>query len=151
MQASERRPDMDIEADIDALTRSFAPLKASRGYFTVQSNNGVIKIQGNVRSPQARRVLLDNIPNVRGVISCDTSELYDDEMIRFAIGQLLPPGVLSNVHYGAVALTGQLPEGASADAVVSAVMAVKGVRRVANDFAKEHPNVDLTPMPSSQE
>src|SRR5215470_1714873 len=109
----ERRPDVDIEEEVDLLIRSFAPLKASRGYFTVKSVKGKVKIAGNVRSPQARRVLLDNVPHIRGVVSCDGTELYDDEMIRFAVGQLLPPGVVSSVHYGAVALTGDLPDGAS--------------------------------------
>jgi osmotically-inducible protein OsmY len=131
---AERRPDVDIEEEVDLLIRSFAPLKASRGYFTVKSVKGRVKIAGNVRSPQARRVLLDNVPHIRGVVSCDGSELYDDEMIRFAVGQLLPPGVVSSVHYGAVALTGDLPDGASADEILNAVRSVKGVRRVAADF-----------------
>jgi osmotically-inducible protein OsmY len=131
---AERRPDVDIEEEVDLLCRSFAPLKASRGYFTVKSVKGRVKIAGNVRSPQARRVLLDNVPHIRGVVSCDGSELYDDEMIRFAVGQLLPPGVVSSVHYGAVALTGNLPDGASADEIINAVKNVKGVRRVAADF-----------------
>lgn len=131
---AERRPDVDIEEEVDLLIRSFAPLKASRGYFTVKSVKGKVKISGNVRSPQARRVLLDNVPHIRGVGSCDGAELYDDEMIRFAVGQLLPPGVVSSVHYGAVALTGDLPDGASADEILNAVRSVKGVRRVAADF-----------------
>ena len=131
---AERRPDVDIEDEIDLLCRSFAPLKASRGYFTIKSVKGRVRLIGNVRSPQARRVLLDNVPHIRGVVACDGSELYDDEMIRFAVGQLLPPGVVSSVHYGAVALTGDLPDGAVADEIISAVKNVKGVRRVAADF-----------------
>jgi osmotically-inducible protein OsmY len=147
MKPAERRPDIDIEEEIEQLTRSFAPLKASRGYFTARSNHGRIKIVGNVRSPQARRVLLDNVPQIRGVVECDGSELYDDEMIRFAVGQLLPPGVNATVHYGAVALTGKLPEGASAGEITSAISAVKGVRRVANDFDGAE-TVPLTPLPN---
>src|SRR5258707_4713985 len=134
MQASARRPDVDIEEDIDQLVRSFAPLKASRGYFKVLSVNGKVKVTGNVRSPQAHRVLMDNIPHIRGVVSCDGAELYDDEMIRFAVGQLLPPGVNASVHYGAVALTGELPSGTSAQTIMKAISDVKGVRRVAVDF-----------------
>ncbi|MEP7286283.1 MAG: BON domain-containing protein [Chloroflexota bacterium] len=134
MQPTERRPDVDIEEEIEALTRSFAPLKASRGYFTAKSVDGHVKVVGNVRSPQARQVLLDNIPNIKGVVSCEGSELYDDEMIRFAVGQLLPPGVVAGVHYGAVALTGKLPEGVQPDTITKAASGVKGVKRVVTDF-----------------
>src|SRR5436190_12975379 len=104
MQTTERRADLDIREDVESLVRSFAPLKASRGYFSAESINGKVILKGNVRNPQARRVLLDNVPHIPGVVSCDASQLYDDEMIRFAVGQLLPPGVTANVHYGAVSL-----------------------------------------------
>ena len=140
MQPTERRPDVDIEEEIELLTRSFAPLKASRGYFTAKSVGGKVMVKGNVRTPQARRVLLDNIPHIRGVADLDGSALYDDEMIRFSVGQLLPPGVVASVHYGAVALTGHLPEGASAATIVEAIKAVPGVQRVATDFGERAPS-----------
>ena len=152
MNSMERRPDVDIEEEIELLTRSFAPLKASRGYFNAKSVKGHVKVAGNVRNPQARRVLLDNIPHIRGVLSCDGTELYDDEMIRFNVGDLLPPGVSATVHYGAVALTGHLPDGASEDVIKNAVAAVKGVRRVAvalDDEAERQ--VPLPPRPDKLE
>ncbi len=148
METTERRPDVDIEEEIELLCRSFAPLKASRGYFKATSVDGHVKVHGNVRNPQARRVLLDNIPHIRGVVDCAGSDLYDDEMIRFSVGQLLPPGVLASVHYGAVALTGTLPEGASADAIVEAVKAVPGVRRVGAEFG---PGTVVPPSPKKIE
>jgi osmotically-inducible protein OsmY len=141
MEPTERRPDVDIEEEIELLIRSFAPLKASRPYFTIRSIEGNVKVEGNVRNPQARRVLLDNIPHIRGVVGCDSSQLFDDEMVRVAVGQLLPPGVVSNVHYGAVALTGKLPEGASADTIAEAIRAIPGVRRVGAEFGAEIPEV----------
>jgi osmotically-inducible protein OsmY len=144
MEPTERRPDVDIEEEIELLTRSFAPLKASRGYFAAKSVNGKVTVKGNVRTPQARRVLLDNIPHIRGVVECNGSELYDDEMIRFAVGQLLPPGVASSIHYGAVALTGHVPDGASGNTITDAIKAVPGVLRVATDFAERAPS---TPSP----
>ena len=134
MEPTANRPDVDIEEEIDLLVNSFSPLKASRGYFTYASVNGHVKVQGNVRSPQARRVLLDNIPHIQGIVDCDSTELYDDEMIRFSVGELLPPGVLASVHYGAVALTGTLPAGASADTIVKAIEDLAGVRRVGARF-----------------
>jgi osmotically-inducible protein OsmY len=139
MQPTERRPDVDIEEEIELLTRSFAPLKASRGYFKIRCVDGHVQVTGNVRNPQARRVLLDNIPHIRGVVDCDGSKLYDDEMIRFAVGQLLPPGVNASVHYGSVALVGHLPAGTSEDAIVQAIKAVPGVVRVVTDFPAASP------------
>lgn len=134
MEPTGRRPDVDIEEEITQIVRSYSPLKASRSYFTYQSVNGRVVLVGNVRNPQARRVLLENIPRIQGVESVDASRLYDDEMIRFAVGQLLPPGVVASVHYGAVALTGRLPQDASADTIVQAVEQVAGVRRVGAEF-----------------
>jgi len=134
MEFTDHRPDMDIEEEIELLIRSFAPLKTSRGHFTFKSAGGHVTVEGNVRSPQARRVLIDNIPHIRGVVSCDSSKLLDDETVRLAVGVLLPPGVLASVHYGTVALTGDLPEGASAETIIQAVSAVPGVRRVGAQF-----------------
>ncbi len=134
MEPTIHRPDEDIEEEIELLIRSFSPLKTSRGYFNYKSVDGHVSVEGNVRSPQARRVLIDNIPHIRGVVSCDSTKLVDDEMVRIAVGELLPPGVLASVHYGAVALTGNLPEGASADTITEAVSKVQGVRRVGAEF-----------------
>jgi osmotically-inducible protein OsmY len=148
METTDRRPDLDIEEDIGRLITSFAPLKASRGYFTFQSENGYVRVSGNVHTPQARRVLLDNIPRIKGVVGTELTDLYDDEMVRFAIGQLLPPGVLATVHYGAVALTGTLPDGASESTIVQAVEAVPGVRRVGVNFSpRPKPVTESTQSP----
>ncbi len=135
MEPTVRRPDEDIQEEIDQLTRSFSPLKTSRGYFSYKSIDGHVTVEGNVRSPQARRVLIDNIPHIRGVVSCDSTRLVDDEMVRIAVGELLPPGVLASVHYGAVGLTGNLPDGASAETIMDAVSTIPGVRRVGAEFA----------------
>jgi osmotically-inducible protein OsmY len=136
MASTGSRPDVDIEEEIGQLVRSFSPLKASRGYFTFRSVNGHVTLEGNVRNPQARRVLLDNIPRIQGVEQVDHSKLYDDEMIRFAVGQLLPPGVFASVQYGAVALTGRLPAGASAETITQAIERIPGVRRVGAEFGQ---------------
>ncbi len=134
MEPTVHRPDEDIEEEIDLLTRSFSPLKTSRGYFNYKSVDGHVTVEGNVRSPQARRVLVDNIPHIRGVVSLNSTRLVDDEMLRLSVGELLPPGVLASVHYGVVALTGNLPEGAIADTIMEAVSKIPGVRRVGSEF-----------------
>ena len=148
MEPTGHRPDEDIEEEIELLTRSFSPLKTSRGYFAYRSVDGHITVTGNVRSPQARRVLIDNIPHIRGVVSCDSTKLIDDEMVRIAVGELLPPGVLASVHYGAVGLTGDLPDGASADTIMEAVSKVPGVRRVGAEF--DASTADGTEKPAPQ-
>jgi osmotically-inducible protein OsmY len=148
MEPTDRRPDEDIEEEIELLIRSFAPLKASRGYFKFKSTNGHVVLEGNVRNPQARRVLIDNVPHIRGTVDVDSSKLYDDEMVRVAVGQLLPPGVVASVHYGAVALTGQLPDGADADTIQKAISALTGVRRVGAQFG---PGTVETPSPQEIE
>lgn len=131
----EVRPDVDIEDDIHRLIGTFAPLKASRSYFYFKSENGKITLHGNVRSPQAKRVLLDNVPRVAGVVSHEASDLFDDEEVKFRVAQLMPPGVFANVHYGAVTLTGTLPEGAKAEAIAKEIGNIPGVRRVALDLS----------------
>jgi osmotically-inducible protein OsmY len=136
MASTGSRPDVDIEEEIGQLIRSFSPLKASRGYFAFRSVNGHVTLDGNVRNPQARRVLLENVPRIQGVEHVDHSKLYDDEMIRFAVGQLLPPGTFASVQYGAVALTGRLPAGASAETITKAIEKIPGVRRVGAEFGQ---------------
>lgn len=136
MELSDRRPDVDIEEEIAQLVRSFSPLKASRPYFTYQSRDGFVTLIGNVRSPQARRVLTDNVPRLKGVIGVDATRLYDDETVRFAVGQLLPPGIFASVQYGTVALTGRLSAGVSAEAIIQEISTLPGVRRVGADFGQ---------------
>lgn len=134
MEPTSQRPDMDIEEDIRQLINSFPPLKASRPYFTFHSQQGRVVFTGNVRGAQARRVLVENTPRIQGVLGVDATNFYDDEMVRFAVGHMLPPGVFASVQYGAVALTGRLAGGVSAETILHAVEGVPGVRRVAADF-----------------
>ncbi|MCC6972914.1 MAG: BON domain-containing protein [Anaerolineae bacterium] len=134
MEPTEPRPDVDIEEDIKQIIHSFSPLQASRAYFTVHSENGVVTLKGNVRNPQARRVMVDNIPRIEGVKAVISDAFFDDEMIRFKVGELLPPGVHASVMFGAVALTGRLPSGASADIIIKAIAEIPGVLRVGADF-----------------
>ena len=132
-----QRPDVDIEDDIHQLIRSYAPLQISRGYFHIEVSNGNVVFRGNVRIPQARRVLLENTLRIPGVKNVDISQLYDDEMVRFKVGEQIPPGVVATVQFGAVALTGKLPPGVSAEAITEAVSHTPGVRRVGVHFIEE--------------
>ncbi|MBO9308373.1 MAG: BON domain-containing protein [Chloroflexi bacterium] len=133
------RPDEDIEESITDLIRSYPPLRTSRAFFTFASSQGAVKFMGNVRTPQARFLLAERVPHIAGVRSVDVSELYDDEQVRFAVGKVLPPGVYATVHYGAVALTGRLPEGMSVESLLEQVRAVAGVRLAHAELSSPQP------------
>lgn len=125
-----QRPDIDIEEDISQLVRNYAPLHMSRAYLHFSSENGHVRLQGNVRTPQARRVLVEGTVRVAGVRGVDESDLHDDEAVRMSVAPLLPMGIYANVHGGVVSLTGKLPGQAMSDGLIAAVGAVPGVRRV---------------------
>jgi osmotically-inducible protein OsmY len=138
-QIVQARPDEDIEESIADLIRSYPPLRTSRPFFTFASLQGAVKFMGNVRTPQERFLLAERVPHIAGVRSVDVGELYDDEQVRFAVGKVLPYGVYATVHYGAVALTGRLPEGASAESLLDRVRAVAGVRLARAELSSPHP------------
>lgn len=135
----QQRPDEDIEESIADLIRSYPPLRTSRAFFTFASQGGQVKFMGNVRTPQERHLLAERVPHIAGVRSVDVSELYDDEQVRFAVGKVLPYGVYATVHYGAVALTGRLPEGMSAESLLDQVRAVAGVRLARAQLSSPQP------------
>jgi osmotically-inducible protein OsmY len=124
------RPDVDIEEEVARLIRSYPPLQMSRPYFSYQSVNGVLHLHGNVRTPQARRVLVDNAGKIPGVMQVEQTDLHDDEALRIAIGQFLPAGIFATVHGGVVSLTGRKLEQADAQALIDKVQTTAGVRRV---------------------
>lgn len=133
------RPDEDIEESIADLIRSYPPLRTSRPFFTFASRQGAVKFMGNVRTPQERYLLAQRVPHIAGVRSVDVSELYDDEQVRFAVGKVVPYGVYATVHYGAVVLTGRLPESMSAESLLDQVRAVAGVRLARAQLSSPQP------------
>jgi osmotically-inducible protein OsmY len=128
------RHDEDIRQDILAMLRAYQPLQAAKHHLSVNVHEGFVTVRGNVRNPQSRRIIIDNLPTVRGVKEFDVTALYDDESIRFAVGQIIPPGVFASVQYGAVVLTGRLTENASGDLIADTAMNISGVWRVAANF-----------------
>lgn len=135
-QVEKIRPDEDILEDIREFVRGYDPLKRDREYFEYISENGYVTLIGHTRSTKARRVLVDNVPDIEGVLSVDASQLYDDETLRLDIGKVLPIGTFIRVNYGSVVITGSLPEDVDAGALVENVQAVPGVRpdRVETEF-----------------
>lgn len=136
------RPDVDIAEDITGVIRAYPPLQASRPFMNYTVLNRQVTFNGNVRSGQARRYLLDRITHIAGVTSVNADNLRDDDMLLIASGERLPDGVYATILYGAVALTGMLPRDKSAQTLVDAIKAVPGVRHVSANFDNAPLTVD---------
>lgn len=128
------RADVDIAADIDAIIVRYPPLAHDRGHLQVSVNNGVAAVAGHVRSFNTRDYFLQALAGVDGLKSVNADYLHADEAVRLALGQVIPAGVITTVEYGTVVFSGRLPEGISADEVVSRAGGVPGVRRVVAVF-----------------
>lgn len=129
------RPIHDIEEDIRRFIRTYDPLKQARPYFEVLvAEDGFVTLRGHVRSVQARRVLVDNVPEILGVTGLDESQLYDDETLRLNLGRLLPRGIRARVNFGHVALHGALPGGVDAAEVIAQVSQEPGIHADTIEF-----------------
>lgn len=127
--------DEDIHEAIHDFVRSYKPLITSRNHFHYRVHSGVVTVWGNIKSRSAYQLFIKNLPDVDGVIAVETSKLYDDETLRLQIGKLLPMGVRVRVTHGLVTLTGQLPEGTSADDIKGELVTMPGVVAVNTDFS----------------
>lgn len=129
------RPDVDIEGDIEHLIAHYPPLVKDRHSFKIQVENGVVIVSGHVQTPITRSYLLKNLPLIPGVVDVKSDYLYADETIRLEAARLIPVGVvLARVQYGSVVLSGTLPKGMTADALVSQIKSVPGVKQVITSF-----------------
>ncbi|MEP7292439.1 MAG: BON domain-containing protein [Chloroflexota bacterium] len=132
--AHSNRPDMDIEADIIDVIAHYPPLQADRYHLHIEVRDGEVILSGHVRSMISRRTLLERAAQVRGVSSVSSGQLYDEETIRMEAGQQIARGVIANVKYGAVILTGAQPEGMTSEDVARSVSLIPGVERVVTRF-----------------
>lgn len=130
----QQRPDMDIQNDILAIIVQYPPTSADRHQIEVSVTDGQVMLKGHVKTPINRRYLINQIPAVSGVQSVDCSQLYDSETIRLEVGRRLPQGVIANVRFGTVVLTGELPENVNVEALAQSVANVPGVARVATSL-----------------
>lgn len=126
------RPAEDIAEDIAALVRSYPPLVQSRPWFHYRVEDGVVTLEGHIKSAVAQRILLDNLPRIPGVIRVDASGLHNDEELRLAVARLLPVGVAAHINYGHVVLTGELPARRKPEPLIARVEKLPGVRKVEN-------------------
>jgi osmotically-inducible protein OsmY len=128
------RPDADIVADIEHSITQYPPMMHDRHHVSYTAENGQVTLSGHTRTSITRRYLVETVKSLPGVVAVNADHLYGDEVTRLDVGQLMPHGVYSNVDYGVAILTGQLPEGITAEALVQAVRAVPGVRAVRSSF-----------------
>lgn len=129
----EQRPDIDIQSEIDHLIAHYPPLQHDRHQVVLTVKAGLVTISGNVQSAITRRYLLNELPEIPGVVAVNAEALHDDSTIRLEAGRSVPPGVVvARVRFGAVVLAGQHP--ADVDAVVAAVAAIPGVVQVVTSF-----------------
>ena len=133
-QVTTARPDEDILVDVENLTVHYPPLVNDRRQFHVSVAGGAATVTGYVKTPVTRRYLIDGVTVTPGVTQVDTQHLYDDETLRIEAGKVVPAGVLVNVEYGTVILSGHIPDDKTEADVVDALRSIPGIRRVVTGF-----------------
>ena len=128
------RPDADIVADIEHSITQYPPMMHDRHHVSYTVENGHVTLRGYTRTSITRRYLVETVKGLPGVVAVNADHLYGDEVTRIEIGQVLPHGVYGNVVYGVAILTGQLPEGTTAESLIQTVQALPGVRAVRSSF-----------------
>jgi hypothetical protein len=124
------RPDMDILDDIHLWISQYPPLVNDKHHFDVKVVDGQVHLSGAVKTVITRNYLISNMPAIDGVQGVEADALYDDESIRFAIAPLLPSGIVANIEYGGVVLSGELPPDAELNALASKIARIEGVRKL---------------------
>ena len=128
------RTDLDIEDDVERILAHYPPLTNDRHYIVVTVQNGVVTASGHTRTTITRRYLVNALAQIPDVSQVNADNLYNDDSIRLEIARLIPVGVIANMMYGTVILTGTLPSGANEAELVAAVDNVPGVRAVRTQF-----------------
>ena len=131
-----QRPDGDVIRDVHRVFNIYPPLQHDRARVTVSVEDGAVTAAGHVKTAQAREIFVREAAKVDGVTEVDVSALYDDETLRLASGMATPLEVYTSVSYGAVMLTGRVPEDWTLEKVIAAVEKIPGVRKVIPNFPK---------------
>ncbi|MCI0713430.1 MAG: BON domain-containing protein [Chloroflexi bacterium] len=122
--------DEGILIAIHDFVRSYDPLNAAKEHLHFEVLDGVVRVTGHVQGARQKRVLLDNLPDLPGVVAVDDTGLYDDDTILYNVGMLLPRGVRARVSYGDVYLIGTAPT--DVNKLIMDVSKVPGVLEVKN-------------------
>lgn len=130
VQEMTTRSDEVIAQEIREFIRANDPVKASRPNFSFNVINGVVRLDGYVANRREYRILLDNIPEMAGVVAVDDTMLYDDENLLLKVAHYLPRGVRVRVEDGKVSLLGQIEDDTDAIELILDLAAVPGVDEV---------------------
>jgi osmotically-inducible protein OsmY len=133
----ERHP-LDIEHDIHELIHTYAPLRHDRHRVHITVNDGHVVLSGYIKAIPTYEYLVNNVPLIDGVKSVDSTNLHEDETIRREVGQVVPAGIQVNIEYGAVILSGSLPQGVTIEELAQKVGMVPGVHRVISSMLGEN-------------
>jgi osmotically-inducible protein OsmY len=124
-------PDLDIREAIYDRMVGFPPVMHDRHRLHIEVQNGVAIVKGYVNTEITRSLLVERIlSGIDGLVGVDTKELYDDDTILRSASRFIPLGIFMNVQYGAVILSGKLPEGMTAQELVNQIATVPGVNRI---------------------
>lgn len=134
VEEAPRIADIDIEANIHHMMRAYPPMMHDRHRVDISVKEGVVTVKGYVKSAVTHGILLNMLERAEGVQDVDVSGLYNDEGIRLHVAKHIPPGVMVNMEYGAVILSGRLPDKTDVEALVQAVSEVPGVNRIVTSF-----------------
>lgn len=127
--------DAEIAAAIvDNIILRYPPLTHDRNHLRIDVHDGVATIGGHVRSVNTYDYFLQALKSVGGLKDVNTTYLHVDEAIRLGLGRVMPVGVIANVEYGTVVLSGEPPAGSTVDEIVAKAGSVPGVRRVVIAF-----------------
>lgn len=121
-----------IAQEIRDFIRGYDPVKASRPSFSFSVINGVVRLEGYVANRREYRVLLDNIPEMAGVVAVDDAMLYDDESLLLTLANYVPRGVRLRIEDGKVSLLGQIQDDTNAIELILDLAAMPGVDEVKN-------------------
>lgn len=121
-----------ITQQIRDFLRGYDPIKASRPNFTFNVIHGIVRLEGYVANRREYRVLMDNLPEMPGVVAVDDSMLFDDETLLISLAHYLPMGARMRVEDGVVTLTGRIQDGTDPMELVLDLAAVPGVSEVKN-------------------
>jgi osmotically-inducible protein OsmY len=129
------RPDIDIDDDVLNIILHYPPLAADRHHIHIEVQDGTVSLSGHTSNPISRKYLVEKVAGIPGVIGVSADLLYDEASISLNAGQVISPGVLVNVRYGTVLLSGKVPADVDADALAMRVAEIPGVMRVVTTFS----------------
>lgn len=123
-----------LRQQINRIIRRYPPLVNDRRHFTIEVADGVVTLRGHVGSQSSQTYLVGRISEIAGVRQLVVDDLHNDDALRLEAGAVSTAGVLVNVEYGTVVLSGRLPDDLSVEELARRIGALPGVRRVIAHF-----------------